>query len=166
MMFHFGWISKRANILMEMLRYFISGSVYMIFYHPKWKFFFCQNDCNEITPTMSFKRTRALNAISNKPPLVHYVLGNFLTWISHAGLKFYSGQSDRYEVRTGLSSFRLSCERQNIYCRSFFDTRFLLTHFKPFIRKRPAVWNEFDVSTNIRIPEKGINLCNNFFQMR
>ena len=77
MMFHFGWISKRANILMEMLRHFISGSVYMIFYHPKWKFFFCQNDCNEITPTMSFKRTRALNAISNKPPLVHYVLGNF-----------------------------------------------------------------------------------------
>ena len=36
--FRFGWISKRPNILMDICRHFISGSVYMIFYHPKWNF--------------------------------------------------------------------------------------------------------------------------------
>ena len=38
MKFHFGCISKRPDILMDMCRHFISGSVYMIFYHPKRNF--------------------------------------------------------------------------------------------------------------------------------
>ena len=35
MKFRFGCISKRPDILMDMCRHFISGSVYMIFYHLK-----------------------------------------------------------------------------------------------------------------------------------
>ena len=38
MNFHFGCISKRLDILMDTCRHFISGSVYMIFYHLKWNF--------------------------------------------------------------------------------------------------------------------------------
>ena len=33
--FHFGFISKRPNILMDMRRHVMSGSVNMIFYDPK-----------------------------------------------------------------------------------------------------------------------------------
>ena len=33
--FHFDCISKRPDILMDMCRHFISGSVYMILNHPK-----------------------------------------------------------------------------------------------------------------------------------
>ena len=36
--FHFDCISKRPDILMDMCRHFISGSVYMILYHLKWNF--------------------------------------------------------------------------------------------------------------------------------
>ena len=39
-------ISKWPDILMDMRRHFILGSVYMIFYHSK--FHFCQNDRYEI----------------------------------------------------------------------------------------------------------------------
>ena len=38
MMFHFDCISKRSDILIDMRRHLISGSVYMIFYHPRWNF--------------------------------------------------------------------------------------------------------------------------------
>ena len=33
--FHFGYISKLPDILIDMGMHFILGSVYMIFYHPK-----------------------------------------------------------------------------------------------------------------------------------
>ena len=48
MTFHFGWVSKRPDILMNICRYFISGSVYMIILSPKMKFYFCLNDQYEI----------------------------------------------------------------------------------------------------------------------
>ena len=35
MKFHFDYISKRPDILMDMCKQFISGSVYIKFYHPK-----------------------------------------------------------------------------------------------------------------------------------
>ena len=38
MKFHFGCISKRPNILIDTRTHFISGSVYMILYRPKWNF--------------------------------------------------------------------------------------------------------------------------------
>ena len=41
------------------------------------KFHFCQNDSNETIPIMSFKRTCALNAISNEPALIHFASGKF-----------------------------------------------------------------------------------------
>ena len=66
------------------------------------KFYFCQNDRNEITLAMSFKRTCALIAISNESALIHFALGNFFTWKSNAGLKLHFGENDRYEIHTGL----------------------------------------------------------------
>ena len=50
------------------------------------KFGFCQNDRNEITPAMSFKRTCALNAISNESALIHFASDKFC---SHAVLKVH-----------------------------------------------------------------------------
>ena len=38
MKFHFGYISKWPDILVDMCRHFISSSVYMIFYHTKRNF--------------------------------------------------------------------------------------------------------------------------------
>ena len=141
MMFHFGCISKRPDILMDMRRHFILGSVHIL--SPKMKLHFCQNDSNGITPAMSFKCTCTLNTISNEPALIHFASGK-----SHAGLKFHFGQNDQYEIHTGLSfipskfmwtqvknwlntrvrfstemkshaglrSFRLSCERTLKFC--------------------------------------------------
>ena len=71
--FHFSCISKRPNILMNMRRYFISGSVYVIFYHPKWNFVSVKMTDMKSIPALSFKRTCALNATSNGSALVHFV---------------------------------------------------------------------------------------------
>ena len=75
MKFHFGCISKRPDILLDMCRHFISGSVYMIFYHPKWNFIFVKMSDMKSTPALSFKRTCALNATSNESALIHFVSG-------------------------------------------------------------------------------------------
>ena len=75
MKFHFGCISKRPIILMDMFRHFILGSVYMIFYHPKWNFISVKVTHMKSIPALSFKRTCALK--------------------SHAGLTFHFGQNDR-----------------------------------------------------------------------
>ena len=60
MKFHFGSISKRPDILMDMCRHFISGSVYMIFYQPKWNFISVKLSDMKSIPPLSFKRTCAL----------------------------------------------------------------------------------------------------------
>ena len=73
--FHFSCISKRPNILMNMRRYFISGSVYVIFYHPKWNFVSVKMTDMKSIPALSFKRTCALNATSNESALIHFVSG-------------------------------------------------------------------------------------------
>ena len=41
---------------------------------------FCQNDRNEITPAMSFKRTCALNAVTNESALIHFDSGKFCSY--------------------------------------------------------------------------------------
>ena len=143
MMFQFCCIWKGPIILMEMFRQFISGRAYIIFYQRKW-IFFCQNDHNETTTVMSFKRTCAWNGIFDESALIHFVSGVFFfTSRSRTGLKFPFDQNYRYEIHiglsfispqfiwsqakswlniemrlsnqikshTGLSSFRLSCER-------------------------------------------------------
>ena len=69
--FHFGCISKRPDILM----YFISGSVYMIFYRKKWNFISVKMTDIKSIPALSFKRTCALNAASNESTLIHFVSG-------------------------------------------------------------------------------------------
>ena len=75
MKFHFRCISKRPDILMDMPGHFISGSVYMIFYHPKWNFISVKmTDMKSIT-ALSFKRACALNATSNESALIHSVSG-------------------------------------------------------------------------------------------
>ena len=78
MMFHFCCIWKGPIILMEMFRQFISGRAYIIFYQRKW-IFFCQNDHNETTTVMSFKRTCAWNGIFDESALIHFVSGVFFS---------------------------------------------------------------------------------------
>ena len=75
MKFHFGCISKRPDILMDMCRHFISGSVYMIFYHPKWNFISVKMTDMKSIPALSFKRTCALNVTSNESALIYFVSG-------------------------------------------------------------------------------------------
>ena len=65
MKFRFDWISKRPDILMDMCRHFISGSVYMIFYHLKWNFISVKMTNMKFIPAGSFKHTCALNATSD-----------------------------------------------------------------------------------------------------
>ena len=77
MKFHFGCISKRPNILMDMCRHFISGSVYMTLYLPKWNFISAKMSNMKSKPALTFKRTCALNATSNESALIHFVLGYF-----------------------------------------------------------------------------------------
>ena len=77
MTFHFGCISKRPNMLLDFRRHLISGSVYMIFYHPKWHFISVKMNNMKSISAMSFKRTCTLNAISNECPLIHFTLGKF-----------------------------------------------------------------------------------------
>ena len=75
MKFHFGCISKWPDILMEMCSHLISGGVYMIFYHSKWKFIFVKMTDMESIPALSFKRTCAIKATSNESALIHFVSG-------------------------------------------------------------------------------------------
>ena len=75
MKFHFGCISEQPDILMFMCRLFISGSVYMIFYHRKWNFISVKMTDMKSIPATSFKRTCTLNAISNESALIHFVSG-------------------------------------------------------------------------------------------
>ena len=73
MKLHFSCISTRPDILMNMCRYFMSGSVCMIFYHPKWNFISVEmTDMKSIT-ALNFKRACALNATSNESALIHSI---------------------------------------------------------------------------------------------
>ena len=100
MKFHFGCISKRPNILMSMCRHFISGSVYMIFYHPKKNFISVKMTDMKSTPAMSFKRTYALSTISIESVLIHFTSAKFC---SHENLMPVWNFIDRYEIHTVLS---------------------------------------------------------------
>ena len=64
MKFHFSCISKRPDILMDLCRHFISGSV-GIFYHPKWNFMSVKMTDVKSISALSFKRTCALNATTS-----------------------------------------------------------------------------------------------------
>ena len=75
MKFHFGCISKKANILMDMCRHFISGSVYIIFYLPKWNFISVKMTDIKSMPALCFKRTYVLIATPNESALIYFVLG-------------------------------------------------------------------------------------------
>ena len=93
--------------------HFTSDSVYMIFYHPKWNSFVKMTDMKSI-PGMNFKRTCALNAISNESALIHFVSGKFClhenlmpVWI-FISVKMTDMKSTSFWV-----SFRLnSCEHK------------------------------------------------------
>ena len=103
MKFYFGCISKQPYILMDMCKHFISGSVYMIFYHPKWNSISVKMTDLKSIPAMSFKHTCALNAISNKSALIHFILGKFS---SHENLMPIWNF-----ISVKISPFRLSSER-------------------------------------------------------
>ena len=70
--FHFGYISKRPDILIDMGMHFILGSVYMIFYHPKLNFIYVKMTDMKSIPARSFKRICALSAISNESALISF----------------------------------------------------------------------------------------------
>ena len=73
MTFHLGCISKWPDILMDVRRHFISGSVCVMFYHS----ISAKMSRTKFIPATSFKRTCALIAISNKPALTHFVSGKY-----------------------------------------------------------------------------------------
>ena len=75
MQFHLGCISKQPDSLMGICRHFISGGVYMIFYHPKWNFFSVKMTDMKSIPASIFKRKCTLNATSRKSALIYFVLG-------------------------------------------------------------------------------------------
>ena len=70
---------KKTNILMNMSRHFISGNVYMIFYHLQWNFIFVKMINMKSIPALSFNRTCTLNTTSNESALIHFVSGK-LFW--------------------------------------------------------------------------------------
>ena len=73
--FHFGCISKRSNILMDMGSHFILGSVYIIFYHLKWNFISIKMTDMKSIAAIIFKRTCALNTTSNESAFIHFASG-------------------------------------------------------------------------------------------
>ena len=81
MKFHFGCISKRPNILMDMCRHFISVSVYMIFYHTIWTLCFKMTNMKSI-PALSNMHICTLSATSNKSALIHSVPGKLFSFWS------------------------------------------------------------------------------------
>ena len=103
MKLHFGCISKRTNILMDMCRHLISGNAYMIFYHLKWNFIFVKMTDMKSIPTLSFKRTCAL--IATPPSLCLFT--SF--WVNHVHMKIsyrleiFFQSKDWYEIHTVLS---------------------------------------------------------------
>ena len=114
MKFHFGCMSKRPNILMDMCRHFISDSVYMIFYHKKRNFISVKMMNMKSITALSFKRTCALNATSNESVLIHFVWGKFC---SHENLmpvwNFISIKMTDMKSIPFWVSFRLnSCEHK------------------------------------------------------
>ena len=114
MKFHFGSISKRPDILMDMCRHFFSGGVYMIFHHPKWNFILVKMTDMKSIPSLSFNRTCALIATSNESALIHFVSGKLC---SHENLmpvwNFFSLKMTDMKSIPFWLSFRLnSCEHK------------------------------------------------------
>ena len=114
MKFHFSCISKRPEIFMDMCRHSFSGSVYIIFYHPKWNFISVKMTDMKSIPALSFKRTCALNATSNESALIHFVSGKLC---SHENLmpvwNFISVKMTDMKSIPFWVSFRLnSCEHK------------------------------------------------------
>ena len=60
---------------MDMFRHFILGSVYMIFYQPKWNVISVKVADMKSIPALSFKCTCAVMAKSNESALIRFVLG-------------------------------------------------------------------------------------------
>ena len=127
MKFHFGCISKRTDILMDMCRYFISDSVYMIFFHKKWNFISVKMTDMKSIPALtalSFKRTCALNTTSNESALIYFVSGKLC---SHENLmpvwNFISVKMTDMKSIPFWVSFHLSCERTLRIAKTFIHWR-------------------------------------------
>ena len=142
MKFHFSCISKRPEIFMDMCRHSFSGSVYIIFYHPKWNFISVKMTDTKFIPALSFKCTFAL---TQHPTGLHLFIPFQINYVHmkiscHFKILFRSKWpiwnpyrfefhfdsvpvntskeltehlrfSTEIKSHTGLSSFRLSCER-------------------------------------------------------
>ena len=114
MKFHFGSISKRPDILMDMCRHFFSGGAYIIFHHPKWNFILVKMTDMKSIPSLSFNHTCALIATSNESALIHFVSGKLC---SHENLmpvwNFISVKMTDMKSIPFWVSFRLnSCEHK------------------------------------------------------
>ena len=64
---------KTTRYFMDMCRHFISGSVYIIFYQPKWNFISVKMTDMKSIPALSFKCTCALNATCNESAIIYFV---------------------------------------------------------------------------------------------
>ena len=106
----FGCTSKLPDILINMCRHSISGSVCMIFYHSKWNFISVKVTDMKSIPALSFKRTCALIATSSESALIYFVSDEYVQ------MKI----SCRFEI-----SFRSKSPIWNPYC---FEFHFDLIH--------------------------------------
>ena len=150
MNFHFGCISKRPDILIDMCRPFISGSVYMIFHHPKWNFISVKITDMKSIPTMSFKRTCALSATSNESALIHFVSGklcsheNLMPVWNFISVKMTNLKSIRFDFHFASIHVNVSKEltehRSEIFNRNEISYRF---EFISPLSERTLIIGEF-----------------------
>ena len=84
MQFHLGYILKRPDIFIDICRYFISGSVYIIITRREISFLSKRPIWNPHLRWVS--NAYALNATPNESALIHFVLGKLC---SHENLNYY-----------------------------------------------------------------------------
>ena len=100
MRFPFGCISKRPDILMDILL----RIVFTWYFITRNEIHFCQNDRYEIDTRNEFQTHMRIKRNIQRVCAYSFRFGQILfTWKSHAGLDFHFGQNDRYEIHIVLS---------------------------------------------------------------
>ena len=133
MKFYFDCISKRPDILMDMCRHYISGSVCMIFYHLKWNLISAKMTNMKSIPALSFKRTCALNATSNESSLHLFISFR----VNYVHMKI----SCRFEI-----SFRSKWPIWNPYRFEFHFASIHVNTSKELTEHRSEIFNRNEIS--------------------
>ena len=114
-----------------MCRHFISGSVYMIVYHPEWNLVSLKMTGMKSIPALSFKHTCILNATYSESALIHFVSGKLS---SHK-------ISCRFEI-----SFRSKWPLWNPYRFEFHFASVHVNTSKEVTQHRSEIFNRIKIS--------------------